>query len=205
MSIPLLDLKQQFESIKDEVMPSLAELCASQLFILGPKVEELEQCLSAYCQANYGCGVSSGSDALLVSLMSEQIGAGDEVITSPYTFFATAGAICRTGAKPVFVDIDPVTYNIDVSKIEAAITPRTKAIIPVHLYGQSADMDAILELSAGAAGWVLSANMDASPSSPARTWDVLVTAGWCSAMTRPVRNDLRFCAIMAWLRNITII
>ena len=147
MTIPLLDLKQQFESLKDELMPSLAELCASQLFILGPKVEELEQCLAEYCQAGYGCGVSSGSDALLISLMAEQIGAGDEVITSPYTFFATAGAICRAGAKPVFVDIDPVTYNIDVNKIETAITPRTKAIIPVHLYGQTANMDAILELA----------------------------------------------------------
>lgn len=147
MTIPLLDLKQQFESLKDEIMPSLAELCASQMFILGPKVEELEKCLAEYCQAGYGCGVSSGSDALLISLMAEQIGAGDEVITSPYTFFATAGAICRAGAKPVFVDIDPVTYNIDVNKIEAAITPRTKAIIPVHLYGQAANMDAILAIA----------------------------------------------------------
>ncbi len=144
MSIPLLDLKQQFASIKDELMPSLEALCASQQFILGPKVEELEQKLAAYCQAGFGCGVSSGSDALLVSLMAEQIGAGDEVITSPYTFFATAGAICRCGAKPVFVDIDPVTYNIDVTKLEAALTSKTKAIIPVHLYGQSADMNAVL-------------------------------------------------------------
>lgn len=144
MSIPLLDLKQQFESIKAEVMPSLEALCASQQFILGPKVEELETRLAEYCQAGFGCGVTSGSDALLVALMAEQIGAGDEVVTSPYTFFATAGAICRTGAKPVFVDIDPATYNLDVAKLEAAITPRTKAVIPVHLYGQSADMAPIL-------------------------------------------------------------
>lgn len=147
MQIPLLDLKQQFEVIKDEVMPSLAELCASQRFILGPKVEELERRLAEYSQAAYGCGVSSGSDALLISLMAEKIGAGDEVITSPYTFFATAGAICRTGARPVFVDIDPVTYNIDVAQIEAAITSKTRAIIPVHLYGQAADMDAILAIA----------------------------------------------------------
>ncbi|MBR6471318.1 MAG: DegT/DnrJ/EryC1/StrS family aminotransferase [Victivallales bacterium] len=147
MQIPLLDLKQQFEAIQDEIMPSLAKLCASQQFILGPKVEEVERRIAEYCQAAYGCGVTSGSDALLVSLMAEQIGAGDEVITSPYTFFATAGAICRTGAKPVFVDIDPVTYNIDVTQIEAAITPKTRAIIPVHLYGQAADMDAILAIA----------------------------------------------------------
>ena len=147
MSIPLLDLKQQFASIQADLMPQLEELCASQQFILGPKVEELETKIAAYCQGNFACGVSSGSDALQIALMAEKIGPGDEVITTAYTFFATAGAVCRYGATPVFVDIDPVTFNIDVTKIEEKITPRTKAIIPVHLYGQTADMDAVLEIA----------------------------------------------------------
>lgn len=147
MQIPLLDLQQQYHSIKDALLPQLEELCQSQHFILGPKVDELEEKIARYCQCQHGCGVSSGSDALQIALMSEKIGPGDEVITTPYTFFATAGAVCRVGATPVFVDIDPVSFNIDPRLIEAKITRRTRAIIPVHLYGQCADMDAVMRIA----------------------------------------------------------
>jgi len=148
MKVPLLDLAAQFASIRDELMPALESVIESQRFINGPEVGEFEKQIAKYTDCEVAVGVSSGTDALIVSLMALDIGAGDEVITTPYTFFATAGSIWRVGAKPVFVDIEPDTYNIDASKIEAAITDRTKAIIPVHLFGQTADMDAILEIAA---------------------------------------------------------
>ena len=148
MKVPLLDLKAQYATIKDDVLTAVAEVLDSQVCIGGPKVAELEQKVAAISDCKFAVGVSSGTDALLASLMALNIGPGDEVITTSFTFFATAGSISRTGALPVFVDIDPRTYNLDPSKIEAAITSRTKAIIPVHLYGQMCDMDPIMEVAA---------------------------------------------------------
>lgn len=147
MNIPLLDLKAQFATIKDEVNAAIGAVLESQHFILGPKVEQCEKAIAAYSNCSYGIGVSSGTDALLACLMAESIGPGDEVITTPYTFFATVGAISRLGAKPLFVDIDPATYNMDVSQIAAKITKKTRAIIPVHLFGQMADMDPVMALA----------------------------------------------------------
>lgn len=146
-SVPLLDLKAQYSTIRDQIEPVIKEVVESQYFILGPKVKELEEKIADYSQCKQAIGVSSGTDALLIALMAIDLKPGDEVITTPFSFFATAGVIARLNAKPVFVDIQEDTYNLDPSKIEAAITDKTKAIIPVHLFGQVADMDPIMEIA----------------------------------------------------------
>jgi dTDP-4-amino-4,6-dideoxygalactose transaminase len=147
MNVPLLDLKAQYASIRAAVEQAVLEVLESQHFILGPKVAECEEAIARYSNCAFGVGVSSGTDALLASLMAEEIGVGDEVITSPFTFFATAGSIARLGAKPVFVDIDTTTYNLAAGQIESKITSKTRAIMPVHLYGQMADMDSIMAIA----------------------------------------------------------
>ena len=145
--VPLLNIPATFPQIWNDAEQEISDVVRSGYFILGPKVAELEKQVAAYCQVPYAVGVSSGTDALLLALMAADIGPGDEVITSTYTFFATAGSIVRTGAKPVFVDIDPVTFNMDIEQTKAAITPNTKAIMPVHLYGQCVDMTPLQELA----------------------------------------------------------
>lgn len=147
MNIPLLDLKAVHEPICIEILSAIERVIESNTFILGPEVQKLEDRVASYCNTKFAIGVSSGTDALLISLMALGIGSNDEVITTSFSFFATAGVIARVGAKPVFVDIDPVTYNIDPKKIEKAVTSRTRAIIPVHLYGQCAEMDLILKVA----------------------------------------------------------
>ena len=147
MQVPLIDLKAQYAAIKDEVMPAIAEVCQSQMLCLGPAVADFEEQIAQYCGCKYAIGVSSGSDALLVSLMALEIKAGDEVITTPFTFFATAGAISRLGAIPVFVDVDGDSYNINPSLIEEKINEKIRAIIPVHLFGQLAQMKPITEIA----------------------------------------------------------
>jgi dTDP-4-amino-4,6-dideoxygalactose transaminase len=143
MKVPLLDLQAQYVSVQAEMGAAIARVFDSHQFVLGPEVSALEREIAHYCRTAEAVGCASGSDALLLALMALDIGADDEVVTTPFSFFATASAITRLGARPVFVDIDPQTYNIDVSKINVSLTSRTRAIIPVHIYGQCADMDAI--------------------------------------------------------------
>jgi dTDP-4-amino-4,6-dideoxygalactose transaminase len=163
MKVPLLDLKPQYQALKGDIDAALLKVAASQHFILGPAVRELEAEVAAYCGARHGIGLSSGTDALLIALMAYDLGPGDEVITSPYSFFATGGTIARVGARPVFLDIDPVTFNLRVELVEQFLEKdcerradqvydrrtggRVRALMPVHLYGQCADMDAFGKLA----------------------------------------------------------
>ena len=149
--IPFVDLRRQYLEVKADVNAAIDRVLESGQFVLGPEVEAFESEFAAYCAAGHGIAMNSGTSALHLALMAAGVGPGDEVITVPFTFVATAAAIGYTGAKPVFVDIDPATFTMDVSKIEAAITSRTKAILPVHLYGHPADMDPILPSPRGAA------------------------------------------------------
>src|SRR5688500_15129772 len=145
--IPLVDLKKQYQTIKTEIDDAIAGVLDSTQFILGPQVAKFEEDFANFCHAKFALGVNSGTSALHLAMLAAGIGPGDEVITVSYTFVATAAAVCYTGARPVFVDIDPATCNIDVPQIERAITPKTKAIMPVHLYGNCADMDSILDVA----------------------------------------------------------
>ena len=160
--VPLLDLKAQYATLRDEIEPAIKEVCESQWFVMGPNVIELEKQIAAYSNAAHGIGVSSGTDALLVALMALDIGPGDEVITTPFTFFATGGVISRLGARPIFCDIDPDTYNLDAGAVEKFIEQNcdmesgqlvnkstrgnVRALMPVHLFGQTADMAAMMSL-----------------------------------------------------------
>ena len=162
-NVPLLDLKTQFAQIRAEVMPVIEQVCASQRFILGDHVLALEAEVARYCTASAGVGVSSGTDALLLALMALELHGGDEIITSPFTFFATAGTIARTGARPVFCDIDPISFNLSAAAVQNFIKRqctvkgvqlvnriaggRIKALMPVHLYGQSADIDSLMSIA----------------------------------------------------------
>ena len=147
MKVPLLDLQAQYATIRWEVGTAIDRVCESQVFILGPEVAACEHEIASFCGASHAIGVSSGTDALLVALMAAGVGAGDEVITSPFTFFATAGVIARLGARPVFVDIEEENFNLDAGEVESKISARTKAILPVHLFGRCADMEAISEIA----------------------------------------------------------
>lgn len=147
MNVPLLDLQAQYAALRDDLLQAVERVMSSQRFVLGDEVRRLEASIAEYCQTKHAIGCASGSDALLLALMALDVKAGDEVITTPFSFFATAACIARLGARPVFVDIDPRTYNIDPSRVAGAITSRTKVIMPVHIYGQCAPMDPLLDVA----------------------------------------------------------
>lgn len=154
-SVPLLDLSRQYVLIRDEINSALSRVCDSGQFVLGPEVTKLEQGVAAYCQAECAVGCASGSDALILPLMAHGVGPGDEVIVPSFTFFATVSAVSLIGATPVFADIDPLTFNIDPERVRRLVTPRTKAIIPVHLFGQMADMARLNAIAQAAGGRIM--------------------------------------------------
>lgn len=155
MRVPFVDLKGQYQRIEREVLEAIQEVLKEQTFILGPQVTAFEEKIARYLEVPYAVGVGSGSDALLLSLMALGVEPGDEVMTTPYTFFATSGAISRLGATPVFVDIDPCTFNINPRLVESKMTRKTKGILPVHLFGQSAEMDLLMEIARRHELWII--------------------------------------------------
>ncbi|MEX2552481.1 MAG: aminotransferase class I/II-fold pyridoxal phosphate-dependent enzyme, partial [Actinomycetota bacterium] len=147
MTIELVDLKQQYQSLKDQIIPQIEQVLSGMKLFLGENGYQLEEEFAQYCGSRFGIGVGSGTDALYLALLATGVGPGDEVITVSHTFIATVEAIVGTGARPVFIDIDPATFTIDASQLEAAVTPRTRAIIPVHIYGHPADMSPVLAVA----------------------------------------------------------
>ncbi len=147
MKVPLLDLRAQYATIREDIRAAIDRVCDTQRFILGPEVTALEEEIARFCGVRYAIGVSSGTDALLIALMALGVGPGDEVLTTPYSFFATAGVIARLGARPAFVDIEPATFNLETSAVATRVTARTKAILPVHLFGRCVELDPVLEVA----------------------------------------------------------
>lgn len=181
MQVKLLDLTAQYLNIRREIRKAIDDVCDAQSFILGPTVERFEKNLAAYCGTKHTIGMSSGTDALLCVLMAMDLQPGDEVICPSFTFFATAGSISRLGGKPIFVDIDPATFNIDPKLLQARITPRTRAIMPVHLFGQMANMEAINDI---AAKHRLPIIEDAAQAIGAkRNGTIACSAGWCGCLS----------------------
>jgi len=196
VNIPFLDLKAQYQTIREQVLSSIEQVLESCEFILGPNVSAFEQEIAKYLGVKHAIGVGNGTDALVLILDALGIGPGDEVITTPYTFFATAECVSRLGAKPVFVDIDPITLAIDPEKLEQAISPRTKAIIPVHIFGRAADMSRIMDIASRHHLFVVEdacqsiggqiqgkklgtyGNAELFLFSRQRTWEHMVTVGW---------------------------
>ena len=191
MNVPLLDLRQQYAPIREPIRQAIDEVCDAQALILGKVTETFERRLAEYCGTTYAIGLSSGTDALLAPLMVMDLQPGDEVICPSFTFFATAGCIHRAGARPVFVDIEPDTFNLDPSRVAEAVTPRTRAIIPVHLFGQSADMEAINAIACDPRhGQEIRVIEDAAQAIGAtRHGKKVCSLGWCGALSfYPTKN-----------------